>query len=204
MAPFSGAPDRSRRFQEGAPMARSDVAEPREDAAARARPGHDAEAREPQPPRGRTEDRQQDQGRSEQPSPEDQATAKRKKRRWLLIGAAVALVVLVGGGWYGWHWWTVGRYMVSTDDAYTEADSVTVSPQVAGYVAELRVTDNQEVRQGDVLLRSTTAPTAPGSTRPTPSSRPPRPTSTMSAPRSSASRPRSPRPRPTSTRPGPS
>src|SRR3954462_8216771 len=43
--------------------------------------------------------------------------------------------------------------MVSTDDAYTEADSVTVSPQVAGYVAELRVTDNQEVRQGDVLLR---------------------------------------------------
>src|SRR5437763_1442546 len=27
MAPFSGAPDRSRRFQEGAPMARSDVAE---------------------------------------------------------------------------------------------------------------------------------------------------------------------------------
>src|SRR3954466_7091105 len=99
MAPFRGAPDRSRRFQEGAPMARSDVAEPREDAAARARPGRDAEAREPQPPRGRpedrapgagepqpprgrTEDRQQDQGRSEQPSPEDQATAKRRKRRW--------------------------------------------------------------------------------------------------------------------------
>ena len=65
----------------------------------------------------------------------------------------MALVVLVGGGWYGWRWWTVGRYMVSTDDAYTEADSVTVSPQVAGYVAELRVTDNQEVRRGDVLLR---------------------------------------------------
>ena len=134
-------------------MARSDVVEPREDAAARARPGREAESREPQPPRGRTEERQQDQGRSEQPSPEDQAKAKRKKRRWLLIGAAVALVVLVGGGWYGWHWWTVGRYMVSTDDAYTEADSVTVSPQVAGYVAELRVTDNQEVRRGDVLLR---------------------------------------------------
>ena len=134
-------------------MARSDVAEPREDAAARARPGREAEPREPQPPRGRTEDRQQDQARSEQPSPEDQAKAKRKKRRWLLVGAVVALVVLAGGGWYGWRWWTVGRYMVSTDDAYTEADSVTVSPQVAGYVAELRVTDNQEVRRGDVLLR---------------------------------------------------
>src|SRR4051794_33961545 len=68
-------------------------------------------------------------------------------------GFSCSLVLLVGGGWYGWHWWTVGRYMVSTDDAYTEADSVTVSPQVAGYVAELRVTDNQEVRQGDVLVR---------------------------------------------------
>ena len=36
-------------------------------------------------------------------------------RRLLLTGAAVA--VLAGASWYGWDYWTVGRFLVSTDDA---------------------------------------------------------------------------------------
>src|SRR5262249_32769515 len=54
---------------------------------------------------------------------------------------------------YGTYWFTVGRYFESTDDAYTQADNTTISPQVSGYIAELLVTDNQQVKQGDMLLR---------------------------------------------------
>ena len=41
----------------------------------------------------------------------------------------------------------------STDDAYTDGRSLTISPKVAGYVIELLVNDNQRVKAGDVLAR---------------------------------------------------
>jgi len=54
---------------------------------------------------------------------------------------------------FGLHWWTVGRYLVETDNAYVRADVVMITPRVAGYVAEVLVADNQRVRAGDVLAR---------------------------------------------------
>lgn len=51
------------------------------------------------------------------------------------------------------RWWTVGRFLASTDDAYLAADAVTVAPRVAGYVTEVLVGDNQPVHAGDVLAR---------------------------------------------------
>jgi len=36
-------------------------------------------------------------------------------RRLLLVGASV--LALAGGGYYGWQYWTVGRFEASTDDA---------------------------------------------------------------------------------------
>ena len=50
----------------------------------------------------------------------------------LLAGAAVA--VLSGAAWYGWDYWTVGRFLVSTDDAYVKADNTTIAPKVSGYL----------------------------------------------------------------------
>jgi membrane fusion protein (multidrug efflux system) len=41
----------------------------------------------------------------------------------------------------------------STDDAFIEAHVTPIAPQVAGRVAQLFVQDNQEVKQGDVLLQ---------------------------------------------------
>src|SRR5450432_945820 len=59
------------------------------------------------------------------------ATAKNFNfRKLLMAGAAVA--ALAGAGWYGFDYWTVGRYLVSTDDAYVMAGSTTVAPNVAG------------------------------------------------------------------------
>jgi len=65
----------------------------------------------------------------------------------------LAVFVLAAGGGYGTYWGLVGRHYETTNDAYLGADSVTIAPKVAGYVAELKVQDNQRVHQGDVLAR---------------------------------------------------
>jgi membrane fusion protein (multidrug efflux system) len=78
--------------------------------------------------------------------------AARVSRKQLGIAAA-ALVVATGGAWYGHDWWTVGRFIESTDDAYVGGEVTVVAPKVAGLIAEVAVTDNQPVHAGDLLLR---------------------------------------------------
>jgi membrane fusion protein, multidrug efflux system len=72
-------------------------------------------------------------------------------RKALMTGAAVA--VLAGAAWYGWDYWTVGQYLVSTDDAYVKADSTTIAPKVPGYLHDVLVKDNETVKAGQVLAR---------------------------------------------------
>ena len=67
--------------------------------------------------------------------------------------AGAALLIGVGGAWYGNHWWTVGRFIESTDDAYVGGDVTVIAPKVPGFIAEVAVTDNQAVRAGDLLLK---------------------------------------------------
>jgi membrane fusion protein, multidrug efflux system len=80
-----------------------------------------------------------------------QATIRGRIKRVLMVSAAVAL--LAAGSWYGWDYWTVGRYLVSTDDAYVKADNTTVAPKVSGYIGEVLVDDNEPVKAGQVLAR---------------------------------------------------
>ncbi|KRR25856.1 hemolysin D [Bradyrhizobium lablabi] len=76
---------------------------------------------------------------------------KGRLKRVLLAGAAVA--ALVAASWYGWDYWTVGRFLVSTDDAYVKADNTTIAPKVSGYLNQTLVGDNQHVKTGQVLAR---------------------------------------------------
>ncbi|MGQ9370732.1 HlyD family secretion protein [Azospirillum sp. ST 5-10] len=64
-----------------------------------------------------------------------------------LLGAAVA------AAYAGHRYWTVGRYLEATDDAYIKADHTVIAPKVAGYVAEVLVQDNERVAAGQVLAR---------------------------------------------------
>jgi len=73
-----------------------------------------------------------------------------KARRLALIGAAL-LLIAGAGGIYGYHWWTVGRFIEATDDAYVGAHNTTLAAKVAGYVASIAVEDNARVRAGDVI-----------------------------------------------------
>jgi len=66
---------------------------------------------------------------------------------------AVALVAAAAATAYGVRWFLVARYLESTNDAYLKADAMVVAPRVAGYVAEVSVTANQDVEPGQVLVR---------------------------------------------------
>lgn len=84
--------------------------------------------------------------------PKTKRTTDNRRRRRRLLTMLAAVVLLAGGG-YGTYWALVGRHFETTNDAYLGADSVTIAPKVSGYVAELKVQDNQRVHQGDVLAR---------------------------------------------------
>lgn len=86
---------------------------------------------------------------SEAPVPVSKA--KRSAKQLLLRGALVVAGLAAAG--YGYHWWTDARFVQSTDDAYVGGDVTLIGARVAGYIAEVAVTDNQEVHAGDLLVR---------------------------------------------------
>jgi membrane fusion protein, multidrug efflux system len=67
--------------------------------------------------------------------------------------ACIALIVAVGAAWYGHYWWTVARFVESTDDAYVGGEVTVIAPKVAGLIAQVAVTDNQAVHAGDLLVK---------------------------------------------------
>jgi len=71
--------------------------------------------------------------------------------QFALLAAAllVALILIVLFIRYETH----GKYVEDTNDAYIRADSVTVSPKISGYVEQVFVADNQDVKAGQPLAR---------------------------------------------------
>src|SRR6185437_15310092 len=80
-----------------------------------------------------------------------------KKHRKVLIGAIALLILIAAGGWF-LRYWTVGRYLESTNNAYLRADAVVISPKISGYVTQVAVGDNQTVGAGQMLIRIDPAP----------------------------------------------
>ena len=83
--------------------------------------------------------------------PVQPAGARHRLRRVLMAAAGVA--ALGAGAHYGWDYWTIGRFQISTDDAYVQADTTTIAPKVSGYLAQVLVGDNEAVRAGQALAR---------------------------------------------------
>jgi membrane fusion protein (multidrug efflux system) len=74
----------------------------------------------------------------------------RKRRRWRrLLLALGPIVVLIGAGYV---YATGGRYQ-GTDNAYVKAHMTSVAPEISGRVVDVRVHENQPIKQGDVLLQ---------------------------------------------------
>jgi len=72
---------------------------------------------------------------------------KNSSRRFAIIGA---LAVLAGIGVY---FWVHSLNRVSTDDAQVDGHIIPISPKIYGKVLEVLVDDNQQVKQGQALVR---------------------------------------------------
>jgi len=70
-----------------------------------------------------------------------------------LVFVAVGALIASAALWYGWSWWTLGRFIESTDDAYVGGEVTTIASKVSGFVDTVAVTDNQAVRAGDLLVK---------------------------------------------------
>ena len=92
-------------------------------------------------------------GRPEMAPQTPSALAERPRsshRSWLRWALFLLLpIALIAGG----YWYVTGGQVMSTDDAYVEADKVGVSTDVSGIVKEIDVTENQHVETGWVLYR---------------------------------------------------
>jgi membrane fusion protein (multidrug efflux system) len=72
---------------------------------------------------------------------------RRQRTRWALF-ALLPLVLIVAGYWY-----VTGGQVMSTDDAYVNAEKVGISTDVSGMVQDVDVTNNQYVTAGQILYR---------------------------------------------------
>ncbi|CEJ20312.1 putative multidrug resistance transport (partial sequence protein [Ralstonia solanacearum IPO1609] len=84
-------------------------------------------------------------------APPQPAGRVRGRSRRVAMGVAVLALLGAAGGLT--HYELRGKYVENTDDAYIQADIVTVAPKVSGYVERVDVANNQEVRAGQRLLR---------------------------------------------------
>jgi membrane fusion protein (multidrug efflux system) len=84
----------------------------------------------------------------------DRLPARKKRLSRTQLGlAGAALLAGLAVAWYGHDWWTVGRFIESTDDAYIGGEVTVIAPKVAGFIADVAVTDNQAVHAGDLLVK---------------------------------------------------
>jgi len=72
---------------------------------------------------------------------------KSSSRKLVIFGALVVLAAIGGYLWFN----SLNR--VSTDDAQVDGHIVPISPKIYGKVLEVLVDDNQQVKQGQVLVR---------------------------------------------------
>jgi membrane fusion protein (multidrug efflux system) len=83
-------------------------------------------------------------------SPPELEPSPSRRRVWIRRGLflLLPLVLIIGGVWY-----VRGGRIMTTDDAYVNADKVGISTDVSGIVKSVEVVDNQQVTQGQVLYR---------------------------------------------------
>src|SRR5436190_10242302 len=78
------------------------------------------------------------------------ARKSRLKRMALMVSIVLATLGLAR---LTYIWWSVGRFIESTDDAYVGGDVTVIAPKVAGFISKLAVVDNQRVHAGDLLVK---------------------------------------------------
>jgi membrane fusion protein, multidrug efflux system len=84
-------------------------------------------------------------------APATPAAPKTGRRRLVLVSIAALLALAAAA--YGVHYFLIGRFFISTDDAYVRANNTTLGARVSGHVASILPGDNTVVRAGEVIFK---------------------------------------------------
>ena len=79
------------------------------------------------------------------------AAARSGKRKFVLMGVAALLALAAAS--YGVYWVVVGRFHVSTDDAYVRANNTMLGARVSGHIAAIFPRDNSIVHTGEAVFK---------------------------------------------------
>ena len=82
--------------------------------------------------------------------PAEKSARMEQRKKWLV---RLGLAVLIIGALYTLYYVLVGRNHVGTDNAYVNAEIAQVTPLISAQAVEVRVTDTQAVKRGDILVR---------------------------------------------------
>ena len=72
------------------------------------------------------------------------------RNRKIVIPATLLILIALAAVWY---WYINLRDFVSTDDAYVDANRVSISSKILGRIAQLTVDEGDTVTQGQILVR---------------------------------------------------
>jgi membrane fusion protein (multidrug efflux system) len=88
------------------------------------------------------------------PEPEQSQVQPKAKWRKFVVPALIVLLAVVIFATITWDWnaWEGGRVEQATDDAYVRGDLTPLSTKVAGIVRDVKVTDYQQVRKGELIV----------------------------------------------------
>ena len=78
----------------------------------------------------------------------DAIVKKRRNARLAMLGGVVAMAAVGSTAYWKLH----ASHFVATDNAYAAAEVAQITPAVGGTVLEVKVSDTEAVKQGDVLL----------------------------------------------------
>ncbi|ABE34635.1 efflux transporter, RND family, MFP subunit [Paraburkholderia xenovorans LB400] len=99
---------------------------------------------------GQSDDKKnhKDEGKQKNANNGDDKPRKKPGRKPLIILAVVVILLAI----VAFVWWFATRNEITTDDAYTDGNAITMAPKVSGYVVQLAVNDNVYVHKGDLLV----------------------------------------------------
>ena len=99
-----------------------------------------------------TDDRRQTFAEPDAAAPDERERARPRLTFKQRVLFSISLMATLAIAWYGYNWWTVGRFLQETDDAYVGGDVTPISPHISGFIAEIAVKDNQLVKAGQILI----------------------------------------------------
>jgi membrane fusion protein, multidrug efflux system len=79
----------------------------------------------------------------------EDARNRAKRKKWLIVLGSTVLSNAISYGVYSHYY---GSKFISTDNAYTAAETTQVTPAISGIVREVRVSDTQQVQKGDIIV----------------------------------------------------